>query len=75
MAGAPRICHRNTVCTVDLETGAEGAHFHGLYCIMCLLDGVDCQPLGGVWQKELIDDLYLVIRQPDGSQCISHELI
>jgi len=42
---------------------------------MCLLDGRDCQPLGGVWQKELIDDLYLVIRQPDGSECISHGVI
>lgn len=25
-----------------------------------------------MWQKELIDNLNLVIRQPDGSKCIGH---
>lgn len=45
-------------------------HFHGLYCIVGLLDGVYCEPLGCVWQKELVDDLYLVIGGLDGSESL-----
>jgi hypothetical protein len=55
----------------NLESGTR-AYFHRLYRIMCLLDGVDCQPLCSVRQNELINDLNFVIRQPNGSQCISH---
>lgn len=46
------------------------AHLHGLYRIVRLLDGVDFYPLSRVRQKELIDDLYLVIGGLDGSESL-----
>lgn len=33
---------------------------------MGLLDRVDLEPFGGVWEKELIDDFDLVIGSSDG---------
>ena len=46
------------------------AHLHGLYRIVRLLDSVDFYPLSRVRQKELIDDLYLVIGGLDGRESL-----
>jgi len=51
---------------------AEGAHLHRLYRVVGLRDAVDRQPFCRVWQKELIDDFYLVIGRPDGGETLSH---
>jgi hypothetical protein len=63
IAGAPRISQ--SLSTLVLLFGGQGrervAHLHGLYRIVRLLYGVDLYPLGCVGQKELIDDLYLII--------------
>ena len=39
---------------------------------MGLRDAVDRQPLCRVWQKELVDDFYLVIGRSDGGETLSH---
>ena len=52
--------------------GGGDGHLHRLYRVVGLRDAVDRQPLCRVWQKELVDDFYLVIGRSDGGETLSH---
>jgi hypothetical protein len=53
-------------CVVNMRDKAwpngrlRSAYLHGLDSIVCLVDGVDLEPLFGMREHELVDDLYLV---------------
>jgi hypothetical protein len=60
------------LCALAWIGGGGGVYLHCLYRVVGLRDAVDRQPLCRVWQKELIDDFYLVIGRPDGGETLSH---
>ena len=74
--GAPDLRMSALGAAVCGRRGREAvAHLHGLYRIVRLLDGVDFYPLCCVRQKELVDDLYLVIGGLDGSEGLRRHLM